>query len=127
MPEETANSILDAPVAEASKPAKPRKEPQDHLKPAAQIEAEAEETLTVTWEGKEFVVPASGDDWDLQTSMAIEKGQVIVWLSLVLGPARFGRLNSEWRKEHGRNMKNKDAAPLVEAILSAMGFEGLGE
>lgn len=129
MPEETATPTLEPveePQAAKPPPPKPRKEPQDH-KPPAKAEVDGDDTLTITWEGYEITFGASADEWTVEAGLHLERGNVLNWLYLILGPARFGRLLQAWQKDHGEKMKGKDAAPLAEEILKACGYEGVGE
>jgi hypothetical protein len=93
----------------------PRPIPQDHLKPAVQIEAEGIEFTTIEWRGLTFDVPTDPLDFPVDAIMAAEDGKVFKSLALIIGPKPF----AEFMK-----MKplRRDGIDLNNAITKALGM-----
>ena len=89
--------------------------PQDHLKPAAQIEAEGTEFTSVAWRGLTFTVPTDPDDWSIAAIAAAEKGKNFTSLELLLPPA-------EWAAFMKTNPVRRDGIDLNSAITKALGL-----
>lgn len=104
--------------------ATPRKVPQDHLKPAAQREAEAEaaESVEVEYQGHTYVLPPSLDDADGEVLGAMEAGHGYNCVKLLLDAKQF----AAFRKT---KPKVRDYDGLFRAYLEAIGMdtEELGE
>ncbi|MEW1933115.1 hypothetical protein AB0362_13080 [Rhodococcus sp. NPDC079359] len=78
-------------AAKRAQPHKPAnvKQPQDRKKPAAQIEAEGIETVTVEWEGMTFEIPSDPDAWPFWTvTQPLSAGNIPQGLMGLLGPAQ---------------------------------------
>lgn len=89
--------------------------PEDHKKPAAQIEAEGGETTSVTWRGHTFTVATNPDDYPISVVMAFEKGQNLTGLEILLGAKQWAELT--------KTMKTKrDATNLLEVMGEALGL-----
>jgi len=93
----------------------PRPIPQDHLKPAAQIEADSDATTTIEWRGLTFTVPTDPDDWSIAAIAAAEKGQHFTSLELLLAPA-------EWAAFMKTKPVRRDGIDLNNAITKALGL-----
>lgn len=105
----------------------PPRQPQDHLKPAAQLEAEGSETVDIEYEGITFTIAASMDDWDLDTLEAFETGKGVAMIRGVLGVEGLAETRKTFAKAHGRKMRVKDLRELGDVIAQAMGLESAGE
>lgn len=102
---------------------KPPKKPQDHLKPAAQREAEGEETVTIEWHGMSVEVPATIEGWDPDAAEAFETGRAITGLRLLVGSRRYDELRAEFKRQTGRKATIRDLTPLTEEVAKLYGFE----
>lgn len=97
-------------------------EPQDRKKPAAQLEAENVETVTIEWDGLEFEIPADPDEWDFWTVVEPLSSNNVVQATLgLLGPKQTLRLRQQRPK-----IKPKDFAGIFEAINEVIGFGNSG-
>jgi hypothetical protein len=96
------------------------KQPQDHLKPAAQREAEAAEVVEVRWREQRFVVPADADDWPVPTVLAFEEGKAAIGVRGVLGP-------DQWDAFLSTNPRARDMGDLFDHIARALGLDDAGE
>ena len=94
--------------------------PTDHLKSAAQIEAEGVETVDVEWRGLAFAIVADADDYPLEAVMAFERGQNFVGLELILGP-------KQWAEFMKTKPKKSDGVDLMGVMNDALGFGDSGE
>ncbi|SUA72656.1 Uncharacterised protein [Nocardia otitidiscaviarum] len=106
--------------AKRATPHKPEgvREPQDHLKPAAQREAESAETVTVAWGGLAFDIIADPNEWDFfAVSAPLAQGNIGVALLGLLGNAQ----TVELRKAYPR-LTQGQARELYDAISEALGF-----
>lgn len=79
------------------RPAAPRPagapEPQDYPKSAAQREAEAAETVTITWRGVDLTVPADPQRWHPVTVWApLSQSNIIGGTVALLGSVQLARL-----------------------------------
>ena len=69
------------------------KQPTDRPKSAAQREAEAEDTVTVEWEGMTFSVPSDPDEWDFWTvTQPLAAQNIPMALTGLLGPQQMMQL-----------------------------------
>ena len=89
--------------------------PQDHLKPAAQIEAEGDATTPVQWRGLTFNIPSDPDDFPVDAIMAAEQGKVFTSLELILGP-------KAWAEFMKTKPVRRDGIDLNSAITKALGL-----
>lgn len=104
------------------------RQPQDHLPPAAQREAEGSTApVTINWEGIDVELPAAVDDWDIDALDAMETGKLVAALRGLLGSKRYGQLRAEFEAKTGRKMKVGDLDPLFREIARVYGFTALGE
>lgn len=103
------------------------KQPQDHLKPAVQRDAEqSSEPVTVEWHGIPVELPATVEDWDLEALEAFEQGKVLSAVRLLLGSRRYDELRAGVREKLGRKPTVRDLTPLAEEIARTYGFETAG-
>jgi len=93
----------------------PRPIPQDHLKPAAQIEAEGIPTTDVQWRKHVFTVPTDPDDWSVAAIAAAEKGYNFTSLELMLGKV-------QWADFLKTKPLKRDGISLFEAVNAALGL-----
>ncbi|WP_433592319.1 hypothetical protein [Nocardia sp. CA-145437] len=106
--------------AKRATPHKPAgvREPQDHLKPAAQREAEGSEYVTVEWGGLAFEVLADPDEWDFFTvSAPLSQGNIGLGLIGLLGNAQVLTLRKMYPK-----FTQGQARELYDTISEALGF-----
>lgn len=96
------------------------KKPQDHKKPAAQLEAEKIETVDVTWRGHTFTLATAVDDWSVDLTEALEEGKSAAMIRGILGPKQYQEFKST-------NPKNRDLADLGGVLAKALGFTSVGE
>lgn len=96
-----------------------RPTPQDHLKPAAQIEAEGIETTSVSWRGHTFTIPTDPDDFSVEAIEAAEKGQNFTSLRLILG-------EKQWAEFKKTKPVRRDGVDLNNAITEALGLGDTG-
>ena len=89
--------------------------PSDHLKSAAQIEAEGIATVDVVWREHTFTVTADPDDWTVETTLAFEEGKAASGVRLILGPDQWAELLKD-------KPRNKDLGDLFESIAKALGL-----
>lgn len=94
------------------------KQPTD--RPAPQREAEGDQEVTVEWRGDTFSVPADGDDWPAEASIAFETGAAINGVRLLLGPR-------QWALVAKHKPTTRDVGELFQLIGEAMGMESTGE
>jgi|GEM_PF-1716661 len=85
--------------------------PEDH-KPAAQAEAEGEETVTIDHGGKKYTLPATPDDWPVKVSREFEAERPINASSLLLERAGYDV----------EEMTNRTLGAIFEAYGKAAGF-----
>ncbi|WP_029931090.1 hypothetical protein [Nocardia otitidiscaviarum] len=94
------------------------REPQDHLKPAAQREAEAQEMATVEWGGLAFEIIADPEDWDFFTvSAPLSQGNIAAALVGLLGNAQTITLRKAYPK-----LTQGQARELYDKISETLGF-----
>lgn len=91
--------------------------PQDHQKPAAQIEAEAATEVTIEWRGQSFTIPATLDDCDVDTLEAFENGKAIGAIKGLLGDKAY----SAFKRKHKPNVR--DLKEFMAVVAEAMGME----
>ena len=96
------------------------KSPQDHLKPAAQIEAEGIKTIAVEFKGLTLTFPADADDWSLEAEVALEDGLLGKAFRAQLGPV-------QWAAVLKTKPLKRDLMDLNVAVGKALGFESPGE
>ena len=96
------------------------KAPTDHLKSAAQIEAEGIPMSEVVWRDHTFRVLSELEDWTVATTLAFEEGKATIGVRGILGPIQWAEL-----------MKTKplvkDLTELFDAIAKAIGLNTAGE
>lgn len=116
-------------AAEPEEKAPPSKRPptRDHLKPAAQREAEGEEVATISFEGKEFTFPADANRLPVRALRAIEDGASFKFIEQIITPGEFEQLLRDFRREHGREATARDFEPLMDEVAVALGFKTAGE
>lgn len=96
-------------------------------KPAAQVEAEGDTTITLEWEGLSFELPATADDWDADALEALEQGRAIGGLRKVLGTKRFDELAAQFKAKHGRKWKVRDINSFAAVVAEHYGFDSVGD
>lgn len=89
--------------------------PDDHKKPAAQLEAEKSETTDVTWREHTFTVVSDVDDYPVEAVMAFETGRNFTGLEIILGPA-------QWAEFMKTKPRKRDGLSLFEVIGEALGL-----
>ena len=94
--------------------------PTDHLKSAAQLEAEGVGTTDVPWRAHTFTVPTDADDWTVETTLAFEEGKAASGVRLMLGDRQWAELIKD-------RPRNRDLADLFDTIAKALGLESAGE
>jgi hypothetical protein len=97
----------------------PRPIPQDHLKPAAQIEAEGIDLTTIEFDGHTFTIPTDPQRWQVKTLRAFNRGDPLEALPLLLG--------SDYDKAGIDDWEAVALNELAAAIAKAAGFESAGE
>lgn len=95
------------------------KQPQDHLKPAAQVEAEEDETVTVEYGGGSYVFPASLDEADGDVLEAVDDMKLSYALRALLAP-------EQWKTFKATKPKVRDYSALFDAYAKAIGLESTG-
>lgn len=96
------------------------KKPQDHKKPAAQIEAEGAPTIDITWQGHTFTIDADTDNWLVEVTQAYEDGKGASMIRGVLGPKQYAEFMAT-------RPRNKQLNELGEIIAKALGLTSAGE
>ncbi|WP_433658032.1 hypothetical protein ACQPW1_39695 [Nocardia sp. CA-128927] len=106
--------------AKRAMPARPAgvKQPTDHLKPAAQREAEADETVEFEFEGVVYTAPANLDRTK-GVARALDQRRGTVALELLLGPAEFAKFLET-------DPYDADYGKMLDAWADACGFENAG-
>ncbi|MBF6135877.1 hypothetical protein IU501_23070 [Nocardia otitidiscaviarum] len=92
--------------------------PQDHLKPAAQREAEAAETVEFEFNGVTYTAPANLDRTK-GVARALDQRRGTVALELLLGPKEF-------QKFLDTDPYDADYGHMLDAWADACGFENAG-
>lgn len=90
------------------------KQPQDHKKPAAQVEAEGDEFVEFEFRGKEYRLPADPQDWPvaaLRTPSSVNACAIVM--------ERHGYPVDSWS---GRRLNE-----LFELYAEVAGFDNPGE
>lgn len=87
----------------------------------AQREAEGVETVDVTWRDRVFTIPASLDEVNATTLLALEEGKAASAVRGLIGPRKFTRFVAE------ADPSGKDLGELLEAFVDAMGLGDAGE
>jgi len=95
--------------------------PQDHKKPAAQIEAERTTTIPVIWRGQTFALPASFDDCPIEVVEAYEDGKGGRAVAAILGTKQYAAFKAKHKPTVG------DLNELGDVIAEAMGLKSSGE
>ena len=98
----------------------PRPIPQDHLKPAAQIEAEGLAMTDIEWRGHTFTVLTDPDDWSVDATLAFEEGKPASGVRTVLG-------KEQWAELMKSKPINRDLGDLFDTLAEALGLERVGE
>jgi len=97
----------------------PRPAPQDHLKPAAQIEAEGGGTAEITLRESVFTIPADIDDVDAEFLKFAADRDAYRMVYVVLDPKQAARLKA-------LKPKIRDLNALAEQMATIYGFESAG-
>ena len=93
--------------------------PEDHKKPAAQIEAEGGGTTTIEFEGVEYTFPSEPQDWSADTLREFEHGRAVEGCYQLIGPVKWNKLGmGRWS---GRRVN-----ALFEKFAEAAGLESRG-
>jgi hypothetical protein len=101
-------------------PAAPR-QPADHKKPAAQIEAEGIETGEVKWRGHTFTALVKDpEDWPVELTLAFEEGKPASGIRLMLG-------KQQWDELMATRPRNRDLGDLFDVIAATFGLKTSGE
>ncbi len=95
--------------------------PQDHLKPAAQIEAERATTVALTWRGQKFTLPATIEDCPIEVVEAMEAGHGLGIVRGILGESQY----AAFKRKHKPTVR--DLNEFSEIVMAALGFEKPGE
>jgi len=90
--------------------------PQDHMKTAAQREAEAPTEVTLEWRGQSFTIPATLDDCTIDTLEAFENGKAVAAVRGILGDKAF----SAFKRKHKPSVR--DFNDFSTVIAEAMGM-----
>lgn len=89
-----------------------------------QIEAEGDETIDVTWQGRlgveTFTIPAAADDWPIDVALAFEQARGAVAVLGLIGQSR-------WSKLAAKGYKTRDLQDLSAVILRQYGLGDSGE
>lgn len=93
---------------------------------AAEAEATGAETVTVTFDGADYEIPASVDDVDIEVVRAFERNHTMAIVENVLGPRQWRELERSYRKAHGGKFPARALVPLAEQIAQAWGFDSTG-
>lgn len=96
------------------------KKPADHLKPVAQREAEGDETVTVTYGGRDFTMPADQDDWPILAVQAFANQRQIDAIEHLLGPQQWATFVTFFPTR-------KHFTAFSEQVAEAFGFKSPGE
>ena len=94
--------------------------PEDHQKPAAQIEAEGVELVSVVCNGVAVAFPADPDEWPLESLMAFEDGKVGTALRAAMGA-------EQWAAVMKTKPVKRDLVVLYKSLAETLGFESSGE
>lgn len=84
-------------------------------------EATSPETVTFPWNGQDWTIPASGDDWPFEAVEAMEQGRMVTFVRHLLGPEQMRRF------ARGNRTTAGDAADLGNAAIAAAGGKSAGE
>ncbi|WP_280224927.1 hypothetical protein [Nocardia farcinica] len=106
--------------AKRAMPHKPAgvREPQDHLKPAAQREAEGDTTLEFEYQGVVYTAPA-GLEYTKGVARELERGRGTAALEKLLGPEEF-------KKFLDTDPYDADYGHMLDAWAEAAGLETAG-
>lgn len=94
-------------------------EPQDHLKPAAQREAEQAKPITITWAGVDYLIPGTIEACDGDFLVAVEDGKATKAVAAALGFRQF----AEFQKTRP---KVRDFRGIGDLIAEAYGLVDSG-
>ena len=94
------------------------REPQDHLKPAAQREAEAAETVEFDYKGVTYTAPANLER-TRGVARALDNRQITIALEKLLDPEEF-------KKFLDTDPYDADFGHLLDTWSEACGFENSG-
>lgn len=94
---------------------------------AAEVEAAGYKTITVSYAGEDWTIPASLDDADVDVIEAFEEEKVVGILRGLLGPAQWKMLKRAARRDrHPQPFRAEELTPLVEQIAKIYGFDTAG-
>jgi hypothetical protein len=94
--------------------------PQDHKKPAAQLEAEGAEEVTIEYGGRSYVMPASLDEADGDVIDALDDQHVSYVLQALLG-------KDQWKAFKKTKPKVRDYNDLFSVYAEQIGLDTTGE
>lgn len=92
-----------------------------------EIEAGPDTTITITFDGESYEIPASVGDVDVDAIAAVERGQTMVFVEALLGDRQWGLLKARYRAGHGGKFPLSATNPLGEQMAEVYGFKSLGE
>lgn len=85
----------------------------------AEIEASGADTVTVTYGGHAYTIPATVDDWSIDALELAERGQPARLLNAVLGPDQYAQFKS-------RHSKVRELREMSDQIARVSGFGSAG-
>lgn len=92
---------------------------------SAEAEARGIDRATITWQGFEFSVPASVEDWDPDVLEAFEKNQAITAVKALLGDSTYAKLRKHAQK-NGLAFNVRTIGEVMGLVAEAMGFGDAG-
>lgn len=100
-------------------------EPEEAPRPRRQPRGRADQDKPkfVSHQGERYRLPASSDDWDVDSLEAFETGKVVTAIKGILGAKAWQRI----RASHEGGLKVRDLEPLMDQIAKAYGFDSVGE
>ena len=123
--EQEAKPARKAPARKSNAPDMSRApKPSDRPKSAAQIEAEAEDHVSVEWEGMTFSILADADDWPFwEVTHPLSSGNIPTALVGLLDtvPGQSFKLRAAFP-----SLTNTQARGLFDAINKAIGLHSTG-
>ena len=96
------------------------KTPQDHRKPAAQLEAEGVPTVDIVWRDHTFTIGSDADDYPVEVVLAFEDGHNVTALRGLLGP-------EQWATFMATKPVRRDISALFDTINTVLGYGSVGE
>ena len=101
-----------------AQPARPAgiKQPQDHKKSAAQLEAEGVNTATVEFWGMEFTFSTDPMEWSEEASLAFEENRFGVFLKEAVGAQQYYKYTHSDPRP-----KRSDTMELFKLVAKSLG------